>query len=68
MSSSTRLSILDLAPAVHQPMSDTSAHFTIGYNGEPYNFRELRGVAEQLTPNMRFRLLCLERVMPKMAA
>jgi asparagine synthase (glutamine-hydrolysing) len=68
----TRLSLLDLSPAGHQPMSDTSTHFTIVYNGELYNFRELRdayrGVAEQLTPNMRFRLLCPERVMQKMAA
>mgnify|MGYP001357800440 CR=1 FL=1 len=63
---------LDLSPAGHQPMSDTSARFTGVYNGELYNFREVRdayrGVAEQLTPNMRFRLLCLNRVMQKMAA
>jgi asparagine synthetase B (glutamine-hydrolysing) len=27
-----------------------------------------RRVASQLTPNMRFRLICLERVMQRMAA
>jgi asparagine synthase (glutamine-hydrolysing) len=36
----TRLSILDLSPAGHQPMS--LGPITVTYNGEIYNFRELR--------------------------
>ena len=37
-----RLSIIDLSPAGHQPMSDVSRTLTIIFNGEIYNFSELR--------------------------
>src|SRR5262252_240253 len=37
-----RLSIIDLSPAGHQPMSDVSGALTIAFNGEIYNFAELR--------------------------
>lgn len=38
----TRLSILDLSPAGHQPMSTPDGRYTITFNGEIYNFMELR--------------------------
>src|SRR5271170_7401139 len=38
----TRLSILDLSPAGHQPMSTPDGRYWITFNGEIYNFRELR--------------------------
>lgn len=37
-----RLAIIDLSPAGHQPMSDIDEHYTIVFNGEIYNFQELR--------------------------
>jgi asparagine synthase (glutamine-hydrolysing) len=41
-----RLAILDLSPHGHQPMSDPSGHVTLVFNGEIYNFRELRAELE----------------------
>lgn len=37
-----RLSIIDLGSASHQPMADPSGRFVLTYNGEVYNYRELR--------------------------
>ncbi|MGH6943148.1 MAG: asparagine synthase (glutamine-hydrolyzing) [Geminicoccaceae bacterium] len=48
-----RLSIIDLSPAGHMPMSDESGRWWITYNGEVYNFEELR--AELLERDHRFR-------------
>jgi asparagine synthase (glutamine-hydrolysing) len=39
---SRRLAILDLSPQGHQPMQDPETGNWIVYNGEIYNFRELR--------------------------
>jgi len=37
-----RLSIIDLSPAGHQPMISTNHRYVLSYNGEIYNFKELR--------------------------
>src|SRR5438105_1933220 len=42
-----RLSILDLDARAHQPMTDPSGRWTLSYNGEVYNCRELRGELER---------------------
>ena len=42
-----RLAILDLSPQGHQPMNDPATGNWIVYNGEVYNFREVRAKLEQ---------------------
>ena len=37
-----RLSVIDLAPGAHQPMVSPCGRYAIVYNGELYNFMELR--------------------------
>jgi asparagine synthase (glutamine-hydrolysing) len=41
-----RLSILDLSPLGHQPMVSACSRYVVVYNGEIYNFRELRADLE----------------------
>ena len=48
-----RLSILDLSPTGHQPMRDEATGNWITYNGEVFNFRDLR--RELVARGLRFR-------------
>ena len=43
---SRRLKIIDLSPMGHMPMADAAGELSITYNGEVYNFRELRAALE----------------------
>jgi asparagine synthase (glutamine-hydrolysing) len=43
-----RLSIIDLSPAGHQPMGSPDGRIWVSYNGEIYNFKDLRRELESL--------------------
>jgi asparagine synthase (glutamine-hydrolysing) len=49
----TRLSILDLSPTGHQPMLSRDGRLVVSYNGEIYNWPELRDELE--SRGVRFR-------------
>jgi asparagine synthase (glutamine-hydrolysing) len=49
----TRLAILDLTSDGHQPMASNDGRYIIVFNGEIYNFRELRGQLEKLGEQFR---------------
>ena len=42
----TRLAIIDLSPSGHQPMKDNASDVAITFNGEIYNYKELRAELE----------------------
>lgn len=48
-----RLSIIDLSQRAHQPMQMENGDFAISYNGEVYNFKELREKLEEEGINFR---------------
>src|SRR5262245_44717988 len=50
-----RLAIIDLSPSGHQPMSDPSGKIHIVFNGEIYNFGELRRELESAGAAFRSR-------------
>ena len=50
-----RLAIIDLSPAGHQPMINTNGEYALTYNGEIYNFQELRVELESLGHAFRSR-------------
>jgi asparagine synthase (glutamine-hydrolysing) len=51
-----RLSIIDTSEAGHQPMHYAGGRYSVTFNGEIYNYRELRAQLERL--NHRFRTDC----------
>lgn len=50
-----RLAIIDLSPLAHQPMATRDGNLVLSYNGEIYNFRDLRTELEALGHGFRSR-------------
>ena len=50
-----RLAIIDLSPAGHQPMATEDGRYVISYNGEVFNFQELRIELEALVLPFAYR-------------
>lgn len=48
-----RLAIIDLSPAGHQPMVTRDGRYVLTYNGEIYNFQEIRAELESLRYQFR---------------
>jgi asparagine synthase (glutamine-hydrolysing) len=48
-----RLAIIDLTPGGHQPMTTPDGRFSLVYNGEIYNYRDLRSELEQSGVHVR---------------
>jgi asparagine synthase (glutamine-hydrolysing) len=48
-----RLSVIDLSPRGHMPMTGADGRFALTYNGEVYNFREIRRELERLGHTFR---------------
>ena len=49
----SRLSIIDLSPEGHQPMTSACGRYVIAYNGEIYNFPQIRRDLEELGEEFR---------------
>ncbi len=52
-----RLSVIDLDPRANQPFTDHRGRWVV-FNGEIYNFRELRAELSQLNPDHPWRTNC----------
>jgi asparagine synthase (glutamine-hydrolysing) len=50
-----RLSIIDLSPAGHQPMHSPSGRYVLTFNGEIYNYRELRAALDARGSGVEWR-------------
>lgn len=48
-----RLSVIDLSPQGHQPMFSHDGRWAIVYNGEFYNFQQMRADLENLDPELK---------------
>lgn len=50
-----RLSIIDLSESANQPMDSSDGRYTIVFNGEVYNFLEIKKEIQEAAPGLVFR-------------
>lgn len=50
-----RLSIIDTSPAGNQPMESPGGKFVIIFNGELYNFKEVKAEIEKINPSVQWK-------------
>jgi asparagine synthase (glutamine-hydrolysing) len=50
-----RLSVLDLSESANQPMTSSNGRYVISFNGEIYNFKEVKVEIERITKENIFR-------------
>lgn len=50
-----RLAIVDLSPEGHQPMHSASQRYVVAFNGEIYNFQEIREELNRLNTGVNWR-------------
>ena len=50
-----RLSILDLSEGANQPMHSNSNRYVIAFNGELYNFKEVKAEIKKIKPTLQFK-------------
>src|SRR5690348_16639715 len=53
-----RLAVIDLSASGRQPMTASDGRYTVTYDGELYNYRELKSALAAVDPTLAWRSTC----------